>query len=68
MCLSPAVCPAEQTSLKFSFPKGFRTPNMRELYMYAPANEYLLPERSLSYDFTLSHGLLDNRMSAELTL
>jgi iron complex outermembrane receptor protein len=24
---------AEQTHLKFSFSKGFRSPNMRELYM-----------------------------------
>jgi iron complex outermembrane receptor protein len=59
---------AEQTSLKFSFSKGFRTPNMRELYMYAPANEELLPERSFSYDFTVSQRLLDNRLSMELTL
>ncbi|MDR1201352.1 MAG: TonB-dependent receptor [Tannerellaceae bacterium] len=59
---------AEQTSLKFSLSKGFRTPNMRELYMYAPANEELLPERSFSYDFTVLQGLLDNRMSMELTL
>ena len=59
---------AGQTHLKFSFSKGFRTPNIRELYMYAPANEALLPERSYSYDFTLLQGLLDNRMSMELTL
>lgn len=59
---------AEQTHLKFSYSKGFRTPNMRELYMYAAANEDLLPERSFSYDFTVSQGLLDNRMSMELTL
>lgn len=59
---------AEQTHLKLSFSKGFRTPNMRELYMYAPANEELLPERSFSYDLTLSQGLLDRRMSLELTL
>ena len=59
---------AEQTRLKFSFSKGFRTPNMRELYMYAPANEDLLPERSFSYDFTFSQGLPDKRMSVELTL
>ncbi|MDR3140247.1 MAG: TonB-dependent receptor [Tannerellaceae bacterium] len=59
---------AGQTSLKFSLSKGFRTPNMRELYMYAPANEELLPERSLSYDFTVLQGLPDNRASMELTL
>lgn len=58
----------EQTHLKFSVSKGFRTPNMRELYMYASANENLLPERSLSYDFTVTQALLDNRMSMELTL
>jgi iron complex outermembrane receptor protein len=59
---------AERTSLKFSFSKGFRSPNMRELYMYASANEDLLPERSFSYDFTVSQRLPDNRLSMELTL
>ena len=59
---------AEQTHLKFSFSKGFRTPNMRELYMFAPANEELFPERSFSYDFTVMQGLFDNRLSMELTL
>ena len=63
---------AEQTSLKFSLSKGFRTPNMRELYMNffpgGPSNSELDPERSFSYDFTISQGLLDNRLSAELTL
>ncbi len=59
---------ADDTNLKLSVSKGFRTPNLRELYMYASANEDLLPESSWSYDFTVSQGLLDNRMSAELTL
>ena len=63
---------AEQTSLKFSFSKGFRSPNMRELYMDffpgGPSNPDLDPERSFSYDFTLSQGLLNNRLSTELTL
>ena len=58
---------AEQTSLKFSFAKGFRTPNLRELYMFAPANEALFPERSFSYDFTITQGLMDNRLSIDLT-
>jgi iron complex outermembrane receptor protein len=59
---------AEQTHLKFSVSKGFRTPNMRELYMYAPANEDLLPEESVSYDFTVAQRLLDSRLSMELSL
>lgn len=57
-----------QTHLKFSVSKGFRTPNMRELYMYASANEDLLPENSWSYDFTVAQRLLDNRLSMELNL
>lgn len=58
---------AEQTHLKFSVSKGFRTPNLRELYMYASANEDLLPERSWSYDFTVTQRLLENRLSMELS-
>ena len=57
----------EQTHLKLLASKGFRTPNLRELYMYAPANEELLPERSWSYDFTVMQTLLNNRLNMELT-
>ena len=56
----------DYTHVKFSVSKGFRTPNMRELYMYAPANEALLPERSWSYDLSLSQRFLDNKLSLEL--
>ena len=56
------------TSLRFSFSKGFRTPNMRELYMYAVANEDLLPEESLSYDFSITQKLFKSRMSIDANL
>lgn len=60
---------AEQTNLKFSVSKGFRTPNMRELYMFPPVNnEDLKPESSISYDFTVAQRLFNNRLAAELTL
>lgn len=59
---------ADHTHLKFSVSKGFRTPNIRELYMYVSANEELLPECSWSYDFTATRQLLDNRLSLELSL
>ncbi len=55
-------------SLKLSASKGFRTPNLRELYMYAVANENLLPERAWSYDFTYAQHLLDGRLNYELSL
>ena len=56
------------TSLKLSASKGFRTPNLRELYMYAVANAELLPERAWSYDFTVTQHWLDGRLNAELSL
>ncbi len=55
------------TAFKLSASKGFRTPNLRELYMYAVANENLEPERSWSYDFTYSQHALDGRLNFELS-
>ena len=60
--------PGENTSLKLSASKGFRTPNLRELYMYAVANEELEPEKAWSYDFTVSQHMLEGRLNAELSL
>lgn len=59
---------ADNTNLKLSVSKGFRTPNMRELYMYPTSNEELDPENSWSYDFTVSQGFLENRINTELTV
>ncbi|MBQ9659797.1 MAG: TonB-dependent receptor [Bacteroidales bacterium] len=56
------------TALKLSASKGFRTPNLRELYMYAVANAELKPERAWSYDFTVSQHWLDGRLNAELSV
>ena len=55
-------------SLKLSASKGFRTPNLRELYMYAVANENLLPECAWSYDFTYAQHLAGGRLNYELSL
>lgn len=57
--------PATGTTVKLSASKGFRMPNMRELYMYAVANEALLPEKAWSYDFTVGQHLLDGRLNVE---
>ncbi len=59
--------PATGTTVKLSASKGFRMPNMRELYMYAVANEALLPEKAWSYDFTLGQHFLDGRLNVEAT-
>ena len=55
-------------SLKFAFSKGFRAPNIRELYMYKPANPDLKPESMLNYEVELRQLLLDNRLNLGLSL
>ena len=59
--------PAGGTTVKISASKGFRMPNMRELYMYAVANEALLPEKAWCYDFTVGQHFLDGRLNVEAT-
>lgn len=54
--------------LRASASKGFRTPNLKELYMYASANEDLLPEEAWSYDLGLEQQFLDGNMSLGLSL
>ncbi|MCQ2608890.1 MAG: TonB-dependent receptor plug domain-containing protein [Bacteroidales bacterium] len=39
-------------NLAFYYSKGFRTPNMREWFMYGSANPDLLPEHCNSFDLT----------------
>ncbi|GHT69713.1 ligand-gated channel [Bacteroidia bacterium] len=63
-----AYNPTKQSTLKLSASKGFRSPNIRELYMYMPANPDLKPERMNNYDFSYLQSLLDRRLHLELTL
>ena len=60
--------PEPNTTLKLSASKGFRAPNMRELYMYMSANPDLLPEKAWSYDFTLGHHFLDGALNTEVSV
>ena len=45
--------PFKGSTMKFSFGKGFRAPNLRELYLYAPANPDLKPEYMYNYEVEL---------------
>lgn len=55
-------------SLKFSWSKGFRAPNLRELYLYAPANPDLKPEYMWNYDVELRQKFLDDRLDIGISL
>jgi iron complex outermembrane receptor protein len=63
-----AYNPTAQSTLKLSASKGFRSPNIRELYMFMPANPDLKPEKMNNYDFSYLQSLLDNTLHFELTL
>jgi iron complex outermembrane receptor protein len=63
-----AYNPTAQSTLKLSASKGFRSPNIRELYMFMPANPDLKPEKMNNYDFSYLQSLLGNTLHFELTL
>ena len=59
--------PFEGNAWKFSLSKGFRSPNIRELYMFRPANQDLKPESMMNYEISVGQDFLDGRLNAELT-
>lgn len=56
------------TTLKASVAKGFRSPTIRELYLWNVANEGLKPERMVNYEISAIRKLLKNKLSLELTV
>jgi len=57
---------SDNTTFKASVSKGFRSPTIMELYLYAP-NPNLQPERMINYEVTWLQSLLNNKLSLELT-
>ena len=57
------VRPYKGASVKFSFGKGFRAPNIRELYLYVPRNPHLKPEYMYNYDLEFRQTLLQGRLA-----
>ena len=56
------VRPTGTAQIKGSFSKGFRAPNIRELYLYPPANPDLKPEYMLNYELSYRQHFLDYRL------
>lgn len=54
--------------MKFSWGKGFRSPNLKELYMYPPHNPDLKPEYLWNYEFEIRQGFLDDRLDTRVAL
>lgn len=57
------IRPATSSEIKFSFGKGFRSPNIRELYLYKPANSELKPEYLLNYEISYRQYLCNGRLN-----
>lgn len=60
--------PAAATTVKTSISKGFRSPTIRELYLFLPANENLKPERMVSAEAAILQKLANNKVLLELTV
>ena len=56
------VRPGHSSQIKGSFSKGFRSPNIRELYLYPPANPDLKPEYMLNYELSYRQHFLNYRL------
>ena len=62
-----AFRPFEGNAIKFSVSKGFRSPTIREMYMFPPQNPDLKPERMWNYEVSVGQTLLDGNLSFEAT-
>lgn len=62
------VRPLPSNRMKFSYGRGFRSPTIRELYMYAPRNPDLEPESMDSYEVELRQWLLGSRLNVGVSL
>ncbi|HBF87180.1 MAG TPA: TonB-dependent receptor [Bacteroidales bacterium] len=58
--------PTKNTTLKTSISKGFRSPTIMEMYLYAP-NPDLKPEEMISYEISCLQTFFDYKLSLELT-
>lgn len=62
-----AIRPFDGNVIKASVSKGFRSPNIKEMYMFPPQNPDLKPESMMNYEVSIGQSLLENRLHAELT-
>ena len=62
-----AVRPFEGNTIKASVSKGFRSPNIKEMYMFPLQNPDLKPESMMNYEVSVGQFAFENRFHAELT-
>lgn len=57
----------ENTTLKASAHKAFRSPTIADLFLFPPANEELQPESLWNYELGFLQSLLNKKLSLEIT-
>lgn len=62
------VRPMVTAEIKATAGKGFRNPTAKELFLYKPANEELLPERLWNYELAWRQRVANGRVSYGLNL
>lgn len=62
------VRPRELSEIKFSFGKGFRSPNIRELYLYGAANPDLKPQSMLNYELSYRQTVCNGKLNFGVAL
>jgi len=62
-----AYHPTDNSSFKGSISKGYRPPSIRELYLFPPGNDKLVPERMVNYEFGWIQNCFEYKMKFELT-
>ncbi|MDD4107364.1 MAG: TonB-dependent receptor [Prolixibacteraceae bacterium] len=59
--------PTNNTTIKGSVSKGFRSPSLMELYLYAP-NPDLEPEYLMNYEIGVNHKTSDRKLDGGITI
>lgn len=56
------------TVIKASISKGYKSPTIKEMYMFPPQNPYLMPENMINYEVSVGQTFLESRLSTEFNL
>ncbi len=56
------------TNIKANFSKGYRSPTMRELFLFPPQNANLLPESIINYELGVEQYFFGKKLRTELTI
>lgn len=59
---------SNNTTFKASVAKGFRSPTIRELFLFPPANNKLKPESVINYEIGLMQRMFADKLGLEATL